>query len=284
MKKIIDRLILFFIGLPIILSSVYFFPYAHFLLLHCLMVAVTAISVIEIYPMLKTQLAVYPLPLMLVISLIMPVAAYLNTFALFAQADFLFTMAFACFVLLSIEVGYSFVLPLTKSIQRMAAAVLIFIYPGVLLSFVSPITRWPYASHIITVFLFIVFICDSAAWLFGTLFGKNNRGFVPASPNKSIAGFIGGVLSSLAAGILAYYLFPHSFGTSLSGSILVGLLTALAAIIGDLVESVIKRSAQVKDSGAIILGRGGIMDSIDSIITAAPVFYVCYRLNFGTLV
>ena len=273
MKKIIDRLILFFIGLPIILSFVYFFPHAHFLLLHCLMFAVTAISVIEIYPMLKTQLAVYPLPMMLLISLIMPVAVYLNTFALFAQADFLFTVALACFVLFSIEVGYSFVLPLTKSIQRMAAAVLIFIYPGVLLSFVSPITRWPYAPQIITVFLFIVFICDSAAWLFGTLFGKNNRGFVPASPNKSIA-----------AGILAYYLFPQSFGTSLSGSILVGLLTALAAIIGDLVESVIKRSAQVKDSGAIILGRGGIMDSIDSIITAAPIFYVCYRLNFGALV
>ena len=110
---------------------------------------------------------------------------------------------------------------------------------------------------------------------------KGNRGFVPASPNKSIVGFIGGLIAATAAGWLAFELFPSAFGKSLGGSLLTGLCTGLAAIVGDLIESIFKRSAEVKDSGALILGRGGILDSVDSILFAAPVFYLCYRFFVG---
>ena len=59
------------------------------------------------------------------------------------------------------------------------------------------------------------------------------------------------------------------------------LFTALFAIIGDIIESILKRSADVKDSGKVILGRGGILDSIDSLLIAAPVFYTLCMFLLG---
>ncbi len=187
----------------------------------------------------------------------------------------------ALYFIFFVETFYSFSKPFEKSIQRVCSAVFVIFYPGLLLSFISAMTRWPSASNIIAVFLLMVFLCDSLAWLFGILFGKGNRGFVPASPNKSIVGFIGGLIAATAAGFLAFKLFPSAFGKSLNGSLITGFCTGLAAIVGDLIESIFKRSAEVKDSGALILGRGGILDSIDSILFAAPVFYLCYRFFVG---
>jgi phosphatidate cytidylyltransferase len=84
------------------------------------------------------------------------------------------------------------------------------------------------------------------------------------------------------AGVL---FFPAAFAPRLlpplpSGLIL-GFLLGAAASLGDLVESALKRSSGVKDSGSIIPGRGGVLDSIDSIAFAAPVFYAVYRILFG---
>jgi phosphatidate cytidylyltransferase len=113
------------------------------------------------------------------------------------------------------------------------------------------------------------------------LFGKRNRGIVPASPNKSIAGFIGGYAGSIGAGIVAKMLFPDVFAGSVMKMVFLGFMTASAAIVGDIIESIFKRSAGIKDSGNIIPGRGGVLDSIDSILLAAPVFYIICDFLFG---
>ena len=117
-------------------------------------------------------------------------------------------------------------------------------------------------------------MCDSAAWFFGILFGNKTRGYFKASPNKSLTGFVGGIAGSIASGLLFTYIFKDIFCVEIYKIVITGFFTALAAIIGDLIESVFKRNLQVKDSGTIIPGRGGILDSIDSIIIAAPVFYI----------
>ena len=117
-------------------------------------------------------------------------------------------------------------------------------------------------------------------WYNQRIFGKGTRGYIAASPNKSIVGFIGGILSSITAAILFKVLFPNIITTSYGNLAIIGFFTSLAAIVGDLIESVFKRSCNIKDSGNIIPGRGGVLDSIDSILIAAPIFYICYHFLF----
>jgi phosphatidate cytidylyltransferase len=138
-------------------------------------------------------------------------------------------------------------------------------------------------------FLFITFGNDSTAWLCGNLFGTNNRGIIPVSPNKSVAGFIGGTLGAIIVAVGAAILFPQIFiylnfkipflKLVIMAAIL-GFCTGIAASLGDLAESAIKRSCDFKDSGNFMLGRGGVLDSIDSIAVAAPVYFLLFDIFF----
>ena len=122
---------------------------------------------------------------------------------------------------------------------------------------------------------------DSIAWLFGILLGKNNRGIFKASPNKSIAGFIGAFIGSIATGILCFYIWRDIYTGSIIKMILISIFCTISSIVGDLAESVLKRSTGVKDSGSIIPGRGGVLDSIDSIVMTAPLFYGLIIIFYG---
>ena len=162
-----------------------------------------------------------------------------------------------------------------KSLSKIAYSSLLLFYCGFLLTFLSRLTVTENSTYIISLFLIFVFICDSLAWFFGVLFGKSTRGYVAASPNKSLVGFIGGISCSILAGFLFKCIFPERLPFSYIEIFILGFLTAIASIVGDLIESVFKRSSGVKDSGILIPGRGGVLDSIDSIVIAVPVFYIC---------
>jgi len=75
-----------------------------------------------------------------------------------------------------------------------------------------------------------------------------------------------------------HYAFPWLFNRSVGWTLALGVLIGLGTIAGDLIESALKRSAHVKDSGSVMIGRGGLMDSVDSILFCAPVFYLVFRL------
>ena len=128
----------------------------------------------------------------------------------------------------------------------------------------------------------IVFGTDSLAWFFGMLFGKKNRGLIKASPNKSIAGFVGGVFGTIIVVFIITRFIPlfNQYFSHISNFeiFFITFITSLFAIIGDLIESVFKRSANIKDSGNLIPGRGGILDSVDSMLLAAPVFYLLVKI------
>lgn len=110
---------------------------------------------------------------------------------------------------------------------------------------------------------------DSAAFLIGRAFGK--RSFLShISPHKTWAGVIGGTIAACTvAGALVW-----AAGQDLIGGILLGLILAVTAQAGDLAESLLKRAADMKDSGALIPGHGGVLDRIDSFLFAAPAAYV----------
>ena len=124
--------------------------------------------------------------------------------------------------------------------------------------------------RLLLVFLVSVWVNDSAALLTGSLIGKHK--LAPRlSPNKTWEGSIGGFVGAAAVswGGLAWLGVEHPRWKLFS----VFLAAALAAQLGDLVESMLKRAAEVKDSGHLVPGHGGLLDRLDAIILAGPVFY-----------
>ncbi|MDR2468751.1 MAG: phosphatidate cytidylyltransferase [Spirochaetaceae bacterium] len=173
---------------------------------------------------------------------------------------------------------------LERAALRLAGNFAVILYPGAFLACAILISKLPFATVLIGVFLGTVFANDIAAWFLGMLFGRGNKGIIVASPNKSIAGFAGGFAGAMAAGVGASVVWPEVFTavkfSAVNSGIILGLTTACAATLGDLAESAFKRSAGVKDSGILIPGRGGVLDCIDSISLAAPVFCFVYHLLF----
>ena len=146
------------------------------------------------------------------------------------------------------------------------------IYPGLFASFIIRLAFMQHAAWFILFFFLLVFSSDTFAYFFGMALGRNNKGVIKVSPNKSIAGFVGGLLVPAIFGSLSSVLFPEVFAYSVVDGFILGIGTAALGVVGDLIESSFKRSAEVKDSGTLIPGRGGILDSVDSIIMAAPVY------------
>jgi phosphatidate cytidylyltransferase len=117
----------------------------------------------------------------------------------------------------------------------------------------------------------LVAAADIGAYFVGRTLGKTK--LAPSvSPGKSWAGFWGGLVSAMALMTLLYTIFADSMPASFGEMLILAAFTALASVLGDLLESMIKRHRGIKDSGQILPGHGGLMDRIDSLTAAVPVF------------
>ena len=124
-------------------------------------------------------------------------------------------------------------------------------------------------------FLFIlIWSSDTFAYLTGKFFGKHKMA-PKISPKKTWEGFAGGVVLTLVAGFFVEKYFPELRGNWM----VVGFLISVFAPLGDLVESQLKRTFGVKDSGNIIPGHGGVLDRLDSFIICVPVVYLYFVLD-----
>ena len=121
---------------------------------------------------------------------------------------------------------------------------------------------WILVGGVVTIWLF-----DSGAYLIGTAFGKH-RLFERISPKKSWEGVIGGGITALLTGMVNTRLFPVLEGTQW---MVISLIVILFGTWGDLVESMMKRSLGIKDSGNILPGHGGFLDRFDSYLMVVPV-------------
>ncbi|AFJ48253.1 phosphatidate cytidylyltransferase [Shimwellia blattae] len=128
--------------------------------------------------------------------------------------------------------------------------------------------------------MFLVWGADSGAYMFGKMFGKHKLA-PKVSPGKTWQGFFGG----LATSAVISWLFGAWANLDVAASILLvcSLTAALASVLGDLTESMFKREAGIKDSGHLIPGHGGILDRIDSLTAAVPVFVCLLILVFGAI-
>ena len=149
------------------------------------------------------------------------------------------------------------------------------VFPLSLMLYLPFEQTWPasisYRPLVLLGYIFIVWSNDIGAYLIGVLFGRH-RLFERISPKKSWEGFFGGVIFAIAVGAL--------MGRLQGSDVLIwgglGLLISITGVLGDLVESMLKRSAGIKDSGNTIPGHGGFLDRFDSLILSAPFVFIYF--------
>lgn len=162
-------------------------------------------------------------------------------------------------------------------LQRVALAIVGFIYFGRMFSHLGFLANSQYAYGYILYLVLAVEINDIAAFTCGKIFGKRKLR-ENISPNKTIEGSIGAICVSLVVPWALWFSFPHFEPVHL---VITGLVVGVGGQLGDLVISYIKRDIGIKDMGAIIQGHGGILDRVDSMIFVAPIFFHVVRWMHG---
>jgi phosphatidate cytidylyltransferase len=173
-----------------------------------------------------------------------------------------------------------------KSVEGVAAAtgaaLVAFVYLGLMLGFLPAIRR----DHSAWVLLWVLLVtksCDIGAYFAGKAFGRHK--LIPwLSPGKTWEGLVGGVLMSAAvsvAGLEVLRGWGVIAGVPLWAAVIPGVLFAVVGQTGDLLESMLKRDAGIKDSGKVLPGFGGVLDVIDSPLLVAPLAFWVLRLFGG---
>ncbi|MCP5078054.1 MAG: CDP-archaeol synthase, partial [Psychromonas sp.] len=133
-----------------------------------------------------------------------------------------------------------------------------------------------YGGALLMYVFLLVWAADTGAYFCGKRFGKHK--LAPnVSPGKTIEGFVGGVISSMLVAFVASVLFEIEADKMILFFV-AALITTFVSALGDLSESIFKREAKLKDSGNLLPGHGGILDRIDSLTAAVPVFALTYLL------
>ncbi len=159
--------------------------------------------------------------------------------------------------------------PHLNALDSLSASMMSLIYVALPLSMLNMIIAMTSAKLLLGIFAFI-WLNDTGAFLTGITLGRHKM-FPRVSPAKTWEGFAGGVLFTVGAAWLFTMWHSEWFGTPDNPTWLcLALLTSLSATLGDLVESLLKRTAGVKDSGHLIPGHGGMLDRIDSLLLVAP--------------
>ena len=173
-------------------------------------------------------------------------------------------------VILSAEVFRNRALPIANVATTLAGA--FYVALPIAMMAVVPLLLVDHCEWKALYFLFYLFLVwgnDVFAYLAGVTMGRHKM-CERLSPKKSWEGFVGGVLGSLAVGALGAYVLDESYVVWMG----LALIVSLSSVVGDLVESMFKRDAGVKDSGNIMPGHGGILDRFDAFILSAPFAFI----------
>ncbi len=131
-----------------------------------------------------------------------------------------------------------------------------------------------YQAEVVLGFFVLLWLNDTGAYVFGRLFGKRKL-FPRISPKKTWEGAIGGGITAMAG---AAAIATYTNDLSLIHWLMLGIIIVVSATLGDLVESMLKRSAKVKDSSNLLPGHGGILDRFDGVLLASPMVFTYLML------
>lgn len=133
-----------------------------------------------------------------------------------------------------------------------------------------PFINGVYHPNLIISIIVLIWVNDSFAYLVGRKFGKTKL-FERVSPKKTIEGFIGGLVFAIFTGVI---IGKYSNEFSVVNWVVIAIIVAVFGTLGDLIESKFKRQANVKDSGKIMPGHGGLLDRLDSLYFLSPFVYL----------
>jgi phosphatidate cytidylyltransferase len=250
----------------LLILFIYFASVSFFILLVCV---ATLLALREFYAMALPSSRMLEQTLAVLSGTALVPLIWLERPALFAGAWVLLVLFFAILFLLRFH-------DLTTVTQQLALLFFGFFYVPLLLGHLGLLRALPNGREWVFFVLLLVMASDTAAYFTGVNLGR--RKLYPAiSPNKSVEGALGGLAGSLAGAFLARaWFFP---ALEVADCLCLGLGLGILAQLGDLFESMLKRSFGVKDSGTLIPGHGGILDRLDSLLFAfAPAYY--YALCF----
>jgi len=173
----------------------------------------------------------------------------------------------------------------TAGLAAIATTLFGLMYVPWLLNFIQKINFFPFVAgspadagkYFVIYFIVVTKFSDMGAYAVGSLIGRHKM--IPRiSPGKTWEGFGGALLVSTGASVA----FAHFFGARMVGmtvlhATILGVVLSVTAVIGDLIESLFKREAGVKDSGQLFPGIGGILDLLDSLLFNAPIMYLYLR-------
>jgi len=263
-KNLGKRVLVAGIGGPLVVAALWFGGY--FLLL--LVMGIGVLTAFEFFALLQSKGSA-PAKALVILALL---ALYALVF--FGKTIWLMPLA-AVFVLLLVS-GELFRKE-NNAILNTGGGLLTFAYLG-LYAFIVAVRELPAGADLpyraggewlVLVFL-TIWVCDSAAYFVGSKFGKRKLS-ASVSPNKSVEGAAGGVVFAILTAYLCQVLFAHSLAPQ--QAMIIGVIIGIFGQAGDLVESLFKRDAAIKDTSNILPGHGGILDRFDSQLLAVPLVY-----------
>jgi len=258
-----QRLLTTLVLVPLVLMAIYF---ASVLVLGALVLLLTAVLGWEWLQLIPVKLGVNKaLFIAVLLLLVWPAVHWLNYWLL---ADLVFWGLILIAVL---------TYPASQAVwgHRVIVGGACLLLLPLVASAISSLYQQMHGKDLIVYLLCLIWATDIGAYLTGKQWGRCK--LIPAvSPGKTIEGSLGGIVSAmLVAGVGYVYFKPEH----LIVWFVVAALTALISILGDLFISMLKRRCQIKDTGQIIPGHGGVLDRLDSLIAALPLFYFAHTIH-----
>ncbi len=278
-RSFLTRVLLVVVALPLLGVFVFVLPQHTHLAFSLLVAAVSVMGAFEVRGLFSVRGVPTSRWLAPALAGALPLLAWLEVSGLVAvPALQLAGTAIAMGVILVRAIVFQRAATLPGLLDFAGSSLLTLLYPAFFLAWLPRLAALADPAMTIAWVICVVFADDMNAYFLGSLFGKTSRLGLAVSPQKSVVGFVAGIAGALIAAALFSWAsggFPSAgLGVSLGVAAVVGAV----GIIGDLVESGLKRSAGVKDSGVVIPGRGGVLDSVDSLALAAPVYYLLLRV------
>jgi len=281
MSNLTQRVLTAVVGVPLL----YFIFYLGGIPFLILILLVILFGNIELFKLLEAKGIQTERELGIAFSLALGIAAYFGYFY------FAVVFSFAVIIIFLLALRRQ---DLSNAIIALSTGLFAIIYMGWFLSHAILLRNIDHNSNLKTYvetvqghsdigffYIFLVVSCtflnDTGAYFIGRWKGK--RKLIPhVSPGKTLEGTIGGIISSAIAAIVGNLIFKSPI--EYHWVVLFGLVIGIVAVLGDLTESLIKRSAEAKDSGGILPGHGGILDRFDSLIFTFPVSYYMVLLYY----